>query len=102
MVHRAIDDDPLATELLETLPKPLHKRLTPAVAGEAIVRGIEERRPRIIGPRRWTAMSMLRGVLNPLLDRLRGARRRDAGRLAKLDARAGEDQPTTTEATAGG
>ncbi len=53
MVHRAIDADPLAERMLETLPKPLHKRLSPVVAGEAIVKGIERRRPRIIRPRRW-------------------------------------------------
>ena len=55
MVHRAIDADPLADRMLETLPKPLHKRLSPAVAGEAIVRRrSRSASPRIIRPRRWT------------------------------------------------
>ena len=37
------------------------------VAGEAIVAGIERRQPRIIRPRRWTILSVLRGVLGPLI-----------------------------------
>ncbi len=95
MVHRAIDADPLANGMFEALPKPLHKRLTPAVAGEAIVRGIERREARIIQPRRWTVMSVLRGILNPLSD---AQAERDEGvqaNLRRADARAGEDQPTT-------
>jgi hypothetical protein len=73
----------------------LHKRLPPTAAGEAIVRGIERRQPRIIRPRRWVAMSVLLGILGPLGD---ARAERDAATLAlvrEIDARAGEDQPTT-------
>jgi NAD(P)-dependent dehydrogenase (short-subunit alcohol dehydrogenase family) len=95
MVHRAIDEDPLASEMLSTFPRPLRKRLAPAVAGEAIVRGIERRSPRIIRPRRWIPMSILRGVLGPITD-ARVERDATAQRLLReIDARAGEDQPTT-------
>jgi NAD(P)-dependent dehydrogenase (short-subunit alcohol dehydrogenase family) len=95
MVHRAIDQDTLAVSLLASFPAPLRKRLSPEVAGAAIVSGIESRRPRIIRPRRWTVMSVLRGVLNPLTD---ARMERDAtvqGLLREIDKRAGEDQPTT-------
>jgi NAD(P)-dependent dehydrogenase (short-subunit alcohol dehydrogenase family) len=95
MVHQAIDRDPLADQMLASLPRPLRKRLAPAAAGEAIVRGIERRQPRIIRPRRWTVMSMLRGILNPITD---AQLERDAATqelLRQIDARAGEDQPTT-------
>jgi NAD(P)-dependent dehydrogenase (short-subunit alcohol dehydrogenase family) len=95
MVHRAIDQDPLADAMLASLPKPLHKRLPPKAAGEAIVRGIERRQPRIIRPRRWVVMSVLRGILGPLGD---ARAQRDAATLAlvrDIDARVGEDQPTT-------
>ncbi len=95
MVHRAIDSDELADMMLKSLPAPLHKRLQPSVAGEAIVRGIERRQPRIIRPRRWTIMSVLRGILGPLGD-ARAERDESAQNLARLiDSRAGEDQPTT-------
>src|SRR4051812_34577055 len=69
MVHRGIDQDPLAGEMFAALPKFLHKRLTPAQAGAAVVRGIEGRKPKIMVPRRWIPLSVLRGVLNPLFDR---------------------------------
>ena len=95
MVRRVLDADPDVDKMLETFPKVLHKRLHPSVAGEAIVAGIEGRRPRIIRPRRWVAMSALRGVLNPLIDRRmeRDARVQEAAR--ELDSRANEEQPTS-------
>ena len=95
MVHLGIDDDPLADAMLDALPKVLRKRVQPQVAGEAIVRGIERRAPRIIQPRRWNAFFFLRGLINPLSD---AQLERDADILAitrQLDARAGEEQPTT-------
>jgi NAD(P)-dependent dehydrogenase (short-subunit alcohol dehydrogenase family) len=95
MVHRAIDSDPLANEMLATFPKLLHKRLQPSAAGEAIVRGIERRQPRIIRPRRWVAMSLLRGILGPLADAQAERDERALRLLRELDARAGEDQPLT-------
>ena len=95
MVHRAIDQDPLAESMLKALPRPLHKRLAPAQAGEAIVRGIERRSARIIRPRRWTILSVLRGIVNPLAD-ARMEREADTQEfLRQIDARGGEDQPTT-------
>ncbi|HEY1833100.1 MAG TPA: short-chain dehydrogenase/reductase [Solirubrobacteraceae bacterium] len=95
MVHRALDADPLAERMLDPLPKPLRKRLAPSAAGEAIVTGIEQRRPRIIRPRRWAIWSVLRGILNPLAD---ARLERDVASqelLREFDDRAGEDQPTT-------
>jgi NAD(P)-dependent dehydrogenase (short-subunit alcohol dehydrogenase family) len=95
MVHRAIDQDPLANSMLHALPKPLHKRLAPKAAAEAIVRGIELRRPRVIRPRRWVVMSLLRGILGPLSDAQLEGDEKTQQNLRELDARAGEDQPTT-------
>lgn len=95
MVHRALDADPLSAKLMEVVPKPLRKRLKPQVAGEAIVVGIEQRAARVVRPRRWTALSLLRGIANPLSDRFM---ERDAKTLAlveQFDAREGEEQPTT-------
>jgi NAD(P)-dependent dehydrogenase (short-subunit alcohol dehydrogenase family) len=95
MVHRVLDADPLIERMLETLPKPLHKRLAPSVAGEAIVVGIERRSPRIIRPRRWVVMSVLRGILGPLGDARLEKDLKARALMLELDARAGEDQPTT-------
>lgn len=51
------------------LPNFLKKRIQPDEAGAAVVRGIEERAPRIFAPRWWRYVSALRGIVNPLLDR---------------------------------
>ncbi len=53
----------------ENLPGFLSKRIQPDEAGAAVVRGIEERAPRIFAPRWWRYVSALRGLINPLLDR---------------------------------
>ena len=95
MVRRALDADPLADRMLEGLPRPLRKRLPPSVAGEAIARAVERRRPRIIRPRRWVVMSLLRGLLNPLSDARLERDEAAQALLRAVDARAGEDQPTT-------
>jgi NAD(P)-dependent dehydrogenase (short-subunit alcohol dehydrogenase family) len=62
-------DRPGAGLLEDLAPAFLMKRITPPEAGAAVVRGIEERAPRIFAPRWWRYASALRGLLNPLLDR---------------------------------
>lgn len=51
------------------IPARLRKRIGPDEAAAAVVRGIEERAPRIFAPKWWRYVSALRGILNPLLDR---------------------------------
>jgi NAD(P)-dependent dehydrogenase (short-subunit alcohol dehydrogenase family) len=55
--------------LEEIAPAFLMKRITPPQAGAAVVKGIEERAPRIFAPRWWRYLSAVRGLINPLLDR---------------------------------
>jgi NAD(P)-dependent dehydrogenase (short-subunit alcohol dehydrogenase family) len=59
---------PGAGRLEEYFPRFLLKRIAPAEAGAAVVRGIEERSPRVFAPRWWRYVSAFRGLLNPLLD----------------------------------
>ncbi|MCW3063061.1 MAG: short-chain dehydrogenase [Solirubrobacterales bacterium] len=83
--------DPVANALEDSLPAFMLRRLPPSTAGRAIVEGIETRAPRIIRPKWWTAHSVLRGILNPLLDRYmeRDKRTQDA-------IRAGDDEHRVT------
>ncbi len=67
MVREAFSD-PVGDSFQEIFPEFMTRRLHPAVAGTAIVDGIERRAPRIIRPRWWRVASVLRGILNPLLD----------------------------------
>jgi NAD(P)-dependent dehydrogenase (short-subunit alcohol dehydrogenase family) len=53
----------------QNLPDFLRKRIGPDEAGASVVRGIEERAPRIFAPKWWRYVSALRGIINPLLDR---------------------------------
>jgi NAD(P)-dependent dehydrogenase (short-subunit alcohol dehydrogenase family) len=53
----------------ELSPDFLLKRITPEEAGAGLVRGIEERAPRIFVPKWWRYVSALRGIVNPLLDK---------------------------------
>jgi NAD(P)-dependent dehydrogenase (short-subunit alcohol dehydrogenase family) len=93
MVHQSIDADPLFDRMMAASPKILQKRLPPSAAGKAIVRGIERRQTRIIRPRRWTVLSVLRGILN------RMERDEESQAITReLDARAGRREPLTAEA----
>jgi NAD(P)-dependent dehydrogenase (short-subunit alcohol dehydrogenase family) len=60
---------PGAQKAEEMFPDFVTRRLKPSVAGTAIVDGIQSRAQMIIRPRWWRIYSVLRGVLNPLLDR---------------------------------
>ena len=75
--------------------QPLRKRLQPEQAGEAIVRGIEQRAPRVIRPRRWVIWSVLRGIVNPLIDKRFESDAQSQGIVRELDARGDQEQPTT-------
>jgi hypothetical protein len=71
--------DPIPERFEAEFPGPLRRRLAPEVAGEAIVRGIERRAPRIIAPGRWAPISVLRGGTQPARRPALGTRRRAAG-----------------------
>lgn len=58
-----------APRVRELSPEWLLKRITPEEAGAGLVRGIEERAPRIFVPKWWRYVSALRGIVNPLLDK---------------------------------
>jgi hypothetical protein len=51
-------------------PAPLRAPITPERVAAATVRGIERRSARIIVPGRWIPLSVLRGIVNPLSDRV--------------------------------
>jgi NAD(P)-dependent dehydrogenase (short-subunit alcohol dehydrogenase family) len=67
LVHDAFENN--GDRMQQNLPNFLKKRIPPSEAGAAVVRGIEERAPRIFAPKWWRYVSALRGILNPLLDR---------------------------------
>jgi NAD(P)-dependent dehydrogenase (short-subunit alcohol dehydrogenase family) len=90
MVRDSMEDD-LGRRFEQTVPSFMLRRLPPSAAGEAIVHGIETRAPRIIAPRWWRVLSVLRGIVNPLFDaRLERDRRvQELVRAADRPERAG-------------
>jgi NAD(P)-dependent dehydrogenase (short-subunit alcohol dehydrogenase family) len=68
MTKHGLDEDPVAGDLLSTMPRPLLKRINAERAAKAIVRGIEHRKAAVFKPGRWIPLSGLRGIVNPALD----------------------------------
>jgi NAD(P)-dependent dehydrogenase (short-subunit alcohol dehydrogenase family) len=88
---------PGASVLEEIAPDFLMKRITPEEAGAAVVKGIEERAPRIFAPKWWRYISALRGLINPLLDRRSERDPRIVAAIREAEARGASE--TTTSAT---
>ena len=70
----------------ELSPEWLLKRITPEEAGAGLVRGIEERAPRIFVPKWWRYVSALRGIVNPLLDKRMESEPKYAELVRDIDA----------------
>jgi NAD(P)-dependent dehydrogenase (short-subunit alcohol dehydrogenase family) len=77
-----------ADRVRELSPEWLLKRITPAEAGAGLVRGIEERAPRVFVPKWWRYVAALRGLINPLLDKRMENDARTRALIADLDAKA--------------
>ncbi|HWW67830.1 MAG TPA: short-chain dehydrogenase/reductase [Solirubrobacterales bacterium] len=78
---------PDAGRLNEFTPDFLLKRISPDEAAAGLVRGIEERAPRVFVPRWWRYVSALRGLINPLLDRRMENDQKMAALIRDIDAR---------------
>jgi NAD(P)-dependent dehydrogenase (short-subunit alcohol dehydrogenase family) len=76
-----------SSRLNEFTPAWLLKRITPAEAAAGLVRGIEERAPRVFMPKWWRYVSVMRGAIMPLLDRRMESDQRMAAFLRELDAK---------------
>lgn len=76
-----------SSRVRELTPEWLLKRITPEEAGAGLVRGIEERAPRIFVPKWWRYMSALRGVVNPLLDKRMETDAKTRALVRDLDAK---------------
>jgi NAD(P)-dependent dehydrogenase (short-subunit alcohol dehydrogenase family) len=74
----------------QNLPEFLRKRITPDQAGAAVVRGIEERAPRIFAPKWWRYVSAFRGLINPLLDGRMDSDRRVLATIREVETEADE------------
>jgi NAD(P)-dependent dehydrogenase (short-subunit alcohol dehydrogenase family) len=88
MVQDAVEVN--GDRMQQNLPEFLRKRITPGQAGAAVVRGIEERAPRIFAPKWWRYVSAFRGLINPLLDHRMDSDRRVLTTIREVEAEADE------------
>lgn len=77
-----------ASRVKELSPEWLLKRITPDEAAAGLIRGIEERAPRIFVPKWWRYVSAMRGLINPLLDRRMESDDKTRALIRDLDAKA--------------
>lgn len=80
-------DGPDGGRIKELAPDWLLKRITPDEAGAGLVRGIEERAPRVFVPKWWRYVAAFRGLINPLLDRRMESDERMAALIRDVDAK---------------
>lgn len=65
----AFGGNAIATEMNETLlPSFIRRPIPPKQVARAVVRGLQQRKPRIIVPTRLVPFSMLRGLFNMITD----------------------------------
>ena len=86
LVQDAFDQED-SGRISELSPDFLLKRITPDEAGAALVRGIEQRAPRVFAPKWWRYVSALRGLVNPLLDRRMEKDAKTAALIRDMDAK---------------
>lgn len=77
-----------APRVRELSPEWLLKRITPGEAAAGLVRGIEQRAPRVFVPSWWRYVAALRGLINPLLDRRMERDAKTQALIRDLDAKA--------------
>jgi NAD(P)-dependent dehydrogenase (short-subunit alcohol dehydrogenase family) len=76
LVRTAIHDDPLGQRFHELIPRFLHKTITPDQAGKILADALQRRATTVIAPRCWRALWVLRGIINPAVDKRFGTDRR--------------------------
>jgi NAD(P)-dependent dehydrogenase (short-subunit alcohol dehydrogenase family) len=86
LVQDAFDQED-SGRIKELSPDFLLKRITPEEAAAGLVRGIEERAPRVFVPKWWRYVSALRGLINPLLDRRMEKDAKTAALIRDIDAK---------------
>jgi NAD(P)-dependent dehydrogenase (short-subunit alcohol dehydrogenase family) len=86
LVQDAFDQED-GGRIRELSPDFLLKRITPDEAGAGLVRGIEQRAPRIFVPKWWRYVSAFRGLINPLLDRRMESDAKTRALIRDLDAK---------------
>lgn len=87
LTRATLNDDPFGEALEARLPAVLRKRLSAQQAARVLLRAIRQRADNVIAPAAWTPYARLRGLANPLIDRLLLADPTITELLRQLEAR---------------
>ena len=87
LARGTLDDDPLGQRIGAMLPWPLNRRISAATAAASIVAAVRGRHATSVVPRTWLPYSWLRGIINPVLDRVLPRDSDVAEIVRQLDAR---------------
>lgn len=68
LAHATLDDDPLGQRVGRLLPWPLNRRISADAAAATLVDAIANRSASTIVPAAWLPYSLMRGVVNVLID----------------------------------
>lgn len=68
LARSTLDEDPLGRRVGQLLPWPMNQRLSPEQAGRVLADAIAHRAASTIAPTIWIPYSLLRGVLNVVID----------------------------------
>jgi NAD(P)-dependent dehydrogenase (short-subunit alcohol dehydrogenase family) len=86
IARSALGGHAVAAELVGIgFPGPFGRPVTPERIAEAVLAGMARRASRIVCPRRWIPVSLLRGVVNPLTDWIADRHRRVHALVRQLD-----------------
>ncbi len=85
MVRTSLHDDPLGERFHKLIPWFLHKTITPDQAGTVLAQAVERRAVSVVAPRRWRILSVLRGIINPFVDKQIGRHKRLAELIREAD-----------------
>ncbi len=70
MTHGILDADDMGRRVNAMLPWPLNRRISADRAAATIADGIAARAPATMEPAGWSVYSVLRGIANPVIDRV--------------------------------
>lgn len=97
LAKATLDNDPIGQSLNNRLPAFLQQRLTPQDAGKVLLKAIKQRSPITIAPAGWAPYSWLRGMANPLFDKLIINDPRIKNLLQELEQRKNHDATLQTQ-----
>jgi len=90
IAHSALGGHDIASKMIvEAFPAVLRKPIRPETVAEAVIAGVKACAPRIIVPRRWAPLSLTRGLISMVTDRVLDRNTKFHALLRQLEGNSG-------------